>query len=79
LDPLSIPLITVALTRLLLAYVALPIFRRRIESEKIRVISGKIEVGTTAYLNRQFRVIAPFVPILAAVIYYLLGWRSSSA
>ncbi|MCX6656737.1 MAG: sodium-translocating pyrophosphatase, partial [Candidatus Bathyarchaeota archaeon] len=76
-DPLSIPLITVALTGLLIVYVALPIFRRRIESENIRNISRKIEIGTAAYLNRQFRVIAPFVPILAAVIYYLLGWRAA--
>jgi K(+)-stimulated pyrophosphate-energized sodium pump len=29
------------------------------------------------YLNRQFRVIAPFVPVLAVVIYYLLGWRAA--
>jgi K(+)-stimulated pyrophosphate-energized sodium pump len=77
LDPLSIPLITVALTGLLIVYVALPIFRRRIESEKIRGISSKIEIGTAAYLNRQFRVIAPFVPVLAAIIYYLLGWRAA--
>ncbi|MCX6648562.1 MAG: sodium-translocating pyrophosphatase [Candidatus Bathyarchaeota archaeon] len=76
-DPLSIPLITVALTGLLIVYVALPIFRRRIESDKIRGISEKIEVGTATYLNRQLRVIAPFVPILAVVIYYLLGWRSA--
>jgi K(+)-stimulated pyrophosphate-energized sodium pump len=77
LDPLSIPFITVALTGILIVYVALPIFRRRIESEKIRSISSKIETGTAAYLNRQFRVITPFVPVLAAIIYYLLGWRAA--
>ncbi len=76
-DLLSIPFITVALTGLLIVYVALPIFRRRIESEKIRDISSKIEIGTAAYLNRQFRVITPFVPVLAAIIYYLLGWRAA--
>lgn len=76
-DLLSIPLITVALTGLLIVYVALPIFHRRIESEKIRGISSKIEIGTAAYLNRQFRVIAPFVPVLAVIIYYLLGLRAA--
>jgi K(+)-stimulated pyrophosphate-energized sodium pump len=77
LDPLSIPLITVALTALLIVYIALPIFRRKIASDRIRDISGKIETGTAAYLNRQFRVIAPFIPILGALIYYLLGWRAA--
>lgn len=76
-DLLSIPLITVALTGLLIIYVALPIFRRRIVSDKIRGISDKIEIGTAAYLNRQFRAIAPFVPIIAVIIYYLLGLRST--
>lgn len=76
-DAISIPLITVALTGLLIVYVALPIFRRRIQSDKIRDISHKIEVGTATYLNRQFKAIAPFVPVLAIGIYYLLGWRAA--
>ena len=76
-DPLSVPIITVALTGLLMLYVALPIFRRRVKSEKIAAISKKIEIGTAAYLNRQFRVILPFVPVLAALIYWLLGVRAA--
>ena len=40
-------------------------------------ISNKIEIGTSAYLKRQFRVIAPFVPVLAALIYWLLLWRKA--
>jgi K(+)-stimulated pyrophosphate-energized sodium pump len=77
LDPLWIPLITVGLTALMLVHVARGIFRRGIESPRIREISSRIERGTEAYLSRQTRAIAPFVPILAAAIYLLLGVRAA--
>jgi K(+)-stimulated pyrophosphate-energized sodium pump len=75
-DTITIPATTIILTALLLFYVYRVVFSRK-QSEKIASISHLIEVGTSAYLNRQLRVIAPFIPIIAAAIYFLLGWRAA--
>jgi len=76
-DIITIPATTIILTSILLAFVSRSIFSKKIESEKISDISKKIQNGARAYLNRQFRVIFPFIPILAIIIYATLGWKAS--
>jgi len=77
LDPLSVPIITVALTGLLLLYIYRFIFSKSVGSPKLVEISGRIEKGTRAYLNSQFKVLIPFLGILAALMFFVLGWRAS--
>ena len=74
---LLIPMLTVALTVLLLSYVYRFIFSRRIESPKIAKIAEKIRAGTNSYLKSQARVILPSIPALAILIYFFLGFRTS--
>lgn len=76
-DPLSVPIITVALTGLLLLYIYRFIFSKSVGSPKLVEISGRIEKGTRAYLNSQFKVLIPFLGILAALMFFVLGWRAS--
>jgi K(+)-stimulated pyrophosphate-energized sodium pump len=76
-DPLYIPLITVALTGLLLLYIYRFIFSKRTGSEKLEDISGRIKKGTHAYLNSQLIVIIPIVALLAGVMYFMLGMRAA--
>lgn len=78
-DPLWIPLITVGLTALMLVNIARGIFRHGIESPRIREISSRIGRGTETYLSRHTRAIAPFLPLLAAAIYLLLGVRAAAS
>jgi K(+)-stimulated pyrophosphate-energized sodium pump len=77
LDPLSVPLITVALTGLLLVYIYRFIFSKKIGSKKLVEIGGRIEKGTYAYLSSQMKVILPFVCVLAILIYFMLGGRTA--
>jgi K(+)-stimulated pyrophosphate-energized sodium pump len=72
-----VPIITVALTGLLLFYIYRFIFSKSVGSPKLVEISGRIEKGTRAYLNSQFRVLIPFLGILAALMFFVLGWRAS--
>ncbi|MFA5869225.1 MAG: sodium-translocating pyrophosphatase [Candidatus Bathyarchaeia archaeon] len=71
------PIITVALTGLLLLYIYRFIFSKSVGSPKLVEISGRIEKGTRAYLNSQFKVLIPFLGILAALMFFVLGWRAS--
>ncbi len=72
-ENIYIPILTVALTFVLLAYNYLYVFRKGVGSSKLTSISAKIFSGTQAYLNRQLAVIFPFVPVIAVIINYTLG------
>jgi K(+)-stimulated pyrophosphate-energized sodium pump len=54
------------------------VFSHRIERLGIAQISEKIRKGTTAYLNIQFSVLIVSIPLLAAAIFFTLGWKTSA-
>jgi len=74
-DPMYIPLITVAITALLLVYVYRFIFSKKLGSEKLADIGGRIQKGASAYLSSQMKVIVPFVTILALLIFFTMSLR----
>src|ERR671914_280000 len=41
-------------------------------TEKMREIARAIQVGSRAYLNRQFRTVGTFVVLLAIALFFLL-------
>lgn len=43
----------------------------------MKEIADHIQVGTKAYLNRQFKTISWFIPILALAVYLLFGWEEA--
>jgi len=46
-------------------------------SPEMRKISDYIKEGAKAYLNRQYRTIGVVAVIVALLLYFFLGWRSS--
>jgi K(+)-stimulated pyrophosphate-energized sodium pump len=54
------------------------VFSHRIEQSGIAQISEKIQKGTAAYLNIQFSVLILSIPLLAAAIFFTLGWKISA-
>lgn len=77
LDPFSIPLITVALTGLLLVYIYRFIFSKKVGSTKLLDLGGRIQKGASAYLSSQMKVIVPFVAVLAVMMFFALGERAA--
>jgi len=45
----------------------------------MRQIAHYIEVGTNAYIKRQFSTIAVLIPFLALAIFFLFGWKTAIA
>jgi K(+)-stimulated pyrophosphate-energized sodium pump len=77
-DPLIITLSTIILAGILLVFIYRWVFSHGIERSAISNISDKIQKGTAAYLNTQFSVLLIMIPILAIVIFYTLGWKTST-
>ncbi len=76
-DPLYIPLVTVALTGLLLVYIYRFIFSKTVGSTKLIELGSKIQKGASAYLSSQMIVIVPFVVVLAIMMFFALGQRAA--
>lgn len=77
-DPLIITLSTMLVAAILSFLICRWVFSHRIERLGIAQISEKIRKGTTAYLNTQFSVLIISIPLLAAAIFFTLGWKTSA-
>ncbi|MCX6659005.1 MAG: sodium/proton-translocating pyrophosphatase, partial [Candidatus Bathyarchaeota archaeon] len=77
-DPLIITLSTILMAAILLFLIYRWVFSHRIKQSGIAQISEKILKGTIAYLNTQFSVLIISIPLLAAAIFFTLGWKSSA-
>lgn len=51
--------------------------RQPLGNEKMREISKAIQIGSRAYLNRQYKTIALVAIPLVIIIYWLLGWQTA--
>ena len=61
------------------SYIARWILKRDPGTARMQEVSKYIEVGTSAYLKRQFRAIIPVIPWLAIIIFFLFSWTTSLA
>lgn len=48
-------------------------------TDRMRQIAHYIELGTDAYIKRQFKTIAVLIPFLAAAILWFFGWKTMVA
>src|SRR3989344_1289557 len=66
--------VPVAIAILYSAYIILWLRKQPSGNEKMQEISRAIQIGSSAYLNRQYKTIAIVgVPILG-ILYFALGW-----
>jgi len=77
-DPLIITLSTILIAAILSFLIYRWVFSHRIERLGIAQISEKIRKGTIVYLNTQFSVLIISIPLLAAAIFFTLGWKTSA-
>jgi K(+)-stimulated pyrophosphate-energized sodium pump len=77
-DPLIITLSTMLIAAVLSFLIYRWVFSHRIERLGIAQISEKIRKGTIVYLNTQFSVLIVSIPLLAAAIFFTLGWKTSA-
>ena len=54
------------------------ILKRGAGDSKMREIAQAIELGAKAYLNRQYKTIAPIAAILFFALWWLVGLKSAS-
>ncbi len=59
------------------AYIMLWLKKQPSGNEKMREISHAIQLGSSAYLNRQYKTVAYVGVPLVAVLYFTLGWVSA--
>jgi len=62
---------------LIAVYTAVSIIRKPSGTARMVQVANYIHIGTKAYLNRQFRVISWFIPVLSAAIFLLFGWKAT--
>ncbi len=58
-------------------YLIVDILRRPAGDEKMREIAQAIQIGAAAYLKQQYQVVAIVAVLMAAGIYYFLGYNSA--
>jgi K(+)-stimulated pyrophosphate-energized sodium pump len=62
---------------ILVAYLAFLIGREDVGTPRMEKIAGYIQIGMRTYLRRQTSTIFSFIPLLAALIWYFLGWKTA--
>lgn len=62
-----------------IAYLTLRTLRQETGTGRMRQIAHYIELGTDAYIKRQFKAIAVLIPLLAAAIFWFFGWKTAVA
>jgi K(+)-stimulated pyrophosphate-energized sodium pump len=62
---------------IIVTYITVYILRKRTGTTRMKLIANYIRVGTRAYLNRQFKVVSWFIPVLTIIIFLLLGWKAA--
>jgi len=73
----AFPLLVGVFTVLVILYVTYLISREGVGPDGMVRIADRIRVGTKAYLNRQFKTIVWFIPLLAVAIHLFLGWKTA--
>ena len=56
---------------------AVSIVRKPAGTARMTQVAGYIQIGTRAYLNRQFKVISWSIAILSAGVFLLFGWKAT--
>ncbi|PIS35824.1 MAG: sodium-translocating pyrophosphatase [Parcubacteria group bacterium CG08_land_8_20_14_0_20_38_56] len=74
---LIFPIISSIIAIFFALFLALKVKKADSGSEKMREISSAIKEGAEAYLKRQYKTIAIAALVLALILYFTLGWRSS--
>ena len=66
-------IVVVSLLALVVAYfLRVGVLKAPEGTEKMREIARAIQVGSRAYLNRQFRTLAPFAAVLTVLLFFVL-------
>ncbi len=61
------------------AYLALSVVKAPAGTEKMQDISRAVQEGANAFLNRQYKTLAPVAVVLAVVIGYFINWQTGLA
>jgi len=61
----------------LVTHLAFLIGRESVGTPRMEQIVGHIQIGMQTYLLRQTSMIFSFIPLLAALIWYFLGWKTA--
>jgi K(+)-stimulated pyrophosphate-energized sodium pump len=80
-DPVIITIIIGVIGLLFAGFLAFNVLKRAEGTERIKEISGAIKEGATAFLTREYRILAIFVVVIAVVLGLIpaLGWWVSLA
>ena len=63
----------------IIVYLTVRTLRQDSGTDRMRQIAHYIELGTDAYIKRQFKTIAILIPFLAAAIFWFFGWKTMVA
>lgn len=78
-DISTFPFLTGIFAVLVVVYLTTVVLRESVGTPRMAQIADYIRIGTKAYLSRQFRTIAWFIPALALILFYFLGWKTAVA
>jgi K(+)-stimulated pyrophosphate-energized sodium pump len=76
-DISTFPFLIGILAVLVVVYLTTVVLRESVGTPRMTQIADYIRIGTKAYLGRQFRTIAWFMPALALLMSYFLGWKTA--
>ena len=75
----AIPLLTGAFAIYLAAIFITRIFSRKVNSAAMAEVSNDIRNGANTYLRRQIITVLMITPVLAAVLWWFMGWQAAIA